>query len=339
MNAPSLPLLLWLAALAIALAGLVLLGGATRLTQSGLAITEWQPITGLLPPLTQQGWQQAFADYRAIPQFSLLWPEMTLAQFKTIYWWEWAHRFAARMIGFLFLLPFIFFWHQGFLSPRLRNFLLLVLAVGVVQAFVGWWMVQSGFAPDVVQVSHIRLAVHLGLALLIYGLVVSAFLFIRRPLFTPPAAWPLMPSLLLVLVFMQMLLGALAAGLDAGLVLNHFPALPPFAALPSPLAESGLLHDPAAIQLTHRLAAYLLCVVLLIHLALLKQHALKASALLLTLAIGGQIALGIIMIVFITPLTLALLHQAGGLLVWTLALFHFHRAMIQNGIDKHRYTA
>ena len=158
---------LWLYAVAAMVLAIVLVGGATRLTESGLSITEWKPVMGVVPPLSGAQWQSEFEKYQAIPQYRELNNGMSLDAFKTIYWWEWTHRLIARTIGVVFLLPFLWFWWRGSISPGLRNRLWLIFGLGALQGAVGWWMVASGLA-DRIEVSQYRLATHLVLACLIY---------------------------------------------------------------------------------------------------------------------------------------------------------------------------
>ena len=161
----------WLIAIGLLVFGMVVVGGATRLTDSGLSITEWQPILGIIPPLSDADWQTAFAKYKLIPEYREINAGMSLAEFKFIYWWEWAHRFLGRMIGIAFALPFAFFWLKGWLRPGMIPQLLGVFALGGLQGFFGWYMVQSGLAERV-DVSHYRLALHLTTAFVILACVV-----------------------------------------------------------------------------------------------------------------------------------------------------------------------
>src|SRR5450755_1541075 len=178
---------LWLYAVAALVFAMVLVGGATRLTESGLSITEWQPVTGTLPPLYEGEWQEEFDKYKSIPQYLALNRGMTLSQFKTIFWWEWAHRLLGRLIGAVFLVPFLFFAWRGWVEPGLRGRLWAIFALGALQGAVGWWMVASGLAGRV-EVSQYRLATHLVLACLIFAGVVwtAAGLRQRAPIDVPP---------------------------------------------------------------------------------------------------------------------------------------------------------
>src|ERR1700740_2231124 len=162
---------LWLLAVAALIALMVMVGGATRLTESGLSITEWKPVTGALPPLSQAEWERAFEAYKLIPQYTSLKSGMTLSEFKTIFWWEWSHRLLGRVIGMVYLLPFLFFLWRGGMSGELKRRLWLIFSLGALQGGVGWWMVASGLSERV-EVSQYRLATHLVLALLIFAAIV-----------------------------------------------------------------------------------------------------------------------------------------------------------------------
>src|SRR5436305_1372760 len=213
----------WLTAIAMLIAVMVLVGGATRLTESGLSIVEWQPVTGTLPPLSEAQWSQAFEGYKTIPQYRELNAGMSLDQFKTIFWWEWSHRLLGRVIGVAYLLPFLWFLWRGALRAELRRRLWLIFGLGALQGVVGWWMVASGLSERV-EVSQYRLATHLMLAVAIRAAIVwtlrrsSAQVRILAP-------WRLKASsyLLVVLTFAQLYFGALVAGLRAGRVYDTWP--------------------------------------------------------------------------------------------------------------------
>src|SRR5436190_16283874 len=211
---------LWLYAVAALIFAMVLVGGATRLTESGLSIVEWKPVTGTLPPLTEAAWQAEFDKYKTIPQFQHLNSAMTLAEFKTIFWWEWTHRLMGRLIGAAFLVPFLWFLAKGWIGEGLRWRLWTIFGLGALQGAVGWWMVASGLA-DRVEVSQYRLATHLILACVIFAAIVwtAARLRAREPAETPPRLRASAVALL-VLVLAQLYLGALVAGLRAGLLYN-----------------------------------------------------------------------------------------------------------------------
>ena len=215
---------LWLYAVAAMVLAIVLVGGATRLTESGLSITEWKPVMGVVPPLSDAQWQSEFEKYQAIPQYRELNNGMTLDGFKSIYWWEWTHRLVARTIGLVFLLPFLWFWWRGWIGPGLRNRLWLIFGLGALQGAVGWWMVASGLA-DRIEVSQYRLATHLVLACLIYvALLWTAQRWDKPAASAVPARIRFGAVALLILVLAQIYLGAIVAGLRAGQDLQYLAA-------------------------------------------------------------------------------------------------------------------
>jgi cytochrome c oxidase assembly protein subunit 15 len=326
---------LWLYAVAAMVLAIVLVGGATRLTESGLSITEWKPVMGMLPPLTETQWQSEFEKYQAIPQYRELNNGMSLDAFKTIYWWEWTHRLIARSIGMVFLLPFLWFWWRGWIGRGLRNRLWLIFGLGALQGAVGWWMVASGLAGRI-EVSQYRLATHLVLACLIYiALLWTAQRFDQRPqMANSPASarFRFGAVALLVLVLAQLYLGAIVAGLRAGRIYNTWP-----------LIDGAFIPDPARLffstplwrnffenaltaQFDHRMLAYAIWIVAVLHafgaLRALKRGPVVAGAVLLALAVTLQAALGIWTLLMVAPLSLALLHQAMAMIVLTIAAVH-----------------
>jgi heme a synthase len=329
---------LWLYAVAALVLAMVLVGGATRLTESGLSITEWRPVMGTLPPLSAGDWQDAFEKYQAIPQYRALNAGMSLDEFKTIYWWEWTHRLLGRLIGAAFLLPFVWFLWRGWVAPALRPRLWFIFGLGALQGAVGWWMVASGLAERT-EVSQYRLATHLILACAIY---VALIWTARRlsPDNPPPLAGEGREAarvkasaiILLVLVLAQIYLGALVAGLRAGYAYNTWPlidgALVPDAAqlfFVTPLWRN-FFENLLTVQFDHRMLAYLIFVVAAFHAfdvaRSVKASAARAGAFLLFAAITLQMALGIATLLLVVPLPLALLHQAMAMLILTAATLH-----------------
>ena len=327
---------LWLWSVAALIFAMVLVGGATRLTESGLSITEWQPVSGALPPLTESAWDDAFHKYQAIPQYSALNRGMSLAEFKTIYWWEWTHRLLGRLIGVAFLLPFLWFLWRGYVEPGMRARLWTIFGLGAAQGAVGWWMVASGLA-DRVEVSQYRLAFHLTLACLIYvAILMTAERLRERPTLVPPAVPARVrfgAAALVVLVLAQIYLGALVAGLRAGLVYNTWPTID---GVFVPDSARLLFNQPAwrnffentlTVQFDHRMMAYTVLIVALLHaFDALRARAVASGAVLLACAVTLQAALGIVTLLNQAPLDLALAHQATALIVLTLASLHAARA-------------
>jgi len=321
----------WLLAVAALVFAMVLVGGATRLTESGLSITEWKPVAGALPPLSDAQWQVEFDKYKTIPQYAQMNAGMTLSEFKTIFWWEWAHRLLGRLIGAAFLLPFLFFLWRGFVDPALRGRLWGIFGLGAVQGAVGWWMVASGLV-DRVNVSQYRLAFHLTLASLIYvALVWTADRLVpRAPVAVPPrqraVAWALV-----VMVLIQIYLGALVAGLRAGLLYNTWPliddAFVPRAEhlfFDAPLWRN-LFENTLTTQFDHRMAAYAIFLVAVWHAFDARRHGGGAAALVLAAAVALQAMLGILTLVYQVPILIALAHQAMAMIVLTLATLHAAR--------------
>jgi heme a synthase len=328
----------WLVSIAALIAIMVLVGGATRLTESGLSIVEWKPVTGTLPPLNQGEWIQAFEAYKTIPQYRELNAGMSLADFKTIFWWEWSHRLLGRAIGVAYLLPFLWFLWRGALSAELRRRLWLIFGLGALQGAVGWWMVASGLSQRV-EVSQYRLATHLVLALLIFAAVVWT---LRRLADRPRSAssrLKITSVALMVLTFVQLYLGALVAGLRAGRVYNTWPdidgALIPSAArlfFEAPWWRN-LFDNALTVQFEHRMTAYALFAISVLHaLDTVRSRAGAAAvngALWLAAAITLQATLGILTLLNQAPTSLALAHQAGAIAVLTLAIFQVDRLAVQ----------
>jgi cytochrome c oxidase assembly protein subunit 15 len=325
----------WLFSVALLIAIMVLVGGATRLTESGLSIVEWKPVTGALPPLTEAQWMQAFDAYKTIPQYHALNAGMTLAAFKTIFWWEWSHRMLGRAIGVVYLIPFLWFLWRGGLSAELRRRLWLIFALGALQGAVGWWMVASGLSERV-EVSQYRLATHLVLALLIFAAVVWTLRRLAgRVSIASPARLKIASVALVVLTFVQLYLGALVAGLRAGLVYNTWPdidgSLVPAAArlwFETPWWRN-LFDNALTVQFEHRVTAYALFVLAALHAFDAARSragtAAISGALWLLAAITVQATLGILTLLNQVPIALALAHQAAAIAVLTLAVLQAER--------------
>jgi cytochrome c oxidase assembly protein subunit 15 len=323
---------LWLYAVAALVLAMVLVGGATRLTESGLSITEWQPVMGVLPPVGEAQWQGEFEKYQAIPQYHALNQGMNLDAFKTIYWWEWTHRFIGRLIGVVFLLPFVWFLWRGWVGPGLRGRLWFIFGLGALQGAVGWWMVASGLA-DRVEVSQYRLATHLVLACAIYVAIIwTAQRLGERPAMPVPPRIRAIAFALVLLVLAQIYFGALVAGLRAGYVYNTWPlidgALLPERArlfLDTPLWRN-FFENTLTVQFDHRMLAYAIFICALLHAydvsRTVKRAWVVSSATVLAAAIALQAALGILTLLERVPITLALMHQAMAMLVLTVATTH-----------------
>jgi cytochrome c oxidase assembly protein subunit 15 len=325
----------WLTTIAALIAIMVLVGGATRLTESGLSIVEWKPVTGTLPPLTEAQWGQAFEGYKTIPQYRELNAGMSLDEFKTIFWWEWSHRLLGRVIGVAYLLPFLWFLWRGALSADLKRRLWVIFGLGALQGAVGWWMVASGLTQRV-EVSQLRLATHLVLALLIYAAIVWTLRRLgERQQSAQPSRLKITAMVLMALTFVQLYLGALVAGLRAGRVFNTWPdidgALIPSAA--RLLFEApwwrNLFDNTLTVQFEHRMVAYALFALAILHAVdAIRSRAGAAAvngAFWLAAAMSLQAALGILTLLNQVPILLALTHQAMAIVVLTLAIFQAER--------------
>jgi cytochrome c oxidase assembly protein subunit 15 len=302
-NAQAVRNWLWIVAALVFL--MVIVGGATRLTESGLSIVEWKPITGVIPPLNDREWEQAFDDYQQIPQYKELFPDMTLSGFKYIYAWEWGHRLLGRLIGVVFLLPMIFFWTTRRLPAGLKPRLLGILALGALQGGVGWWMVSSGLIHRT-EVAQERLAIHL----LIAALIISACMWVagglgpQKSMSVHEHARRLKIESLILLgsVFMQIFIGGLVAGLRAGLVNNSWPLIdgsfiPPMTSLWSlEPAWLNLVDNPLTVQFLHRMVGYVIFILAAVHLvdaAVNSDGKVRSGAVIVFLHILAQIALGV----------------------------------------------
>ncbi len=322
---------IWLGVVLVTLFCLVLVGGATRLTDSGLSITEWKPIHGVIPPLSVAEWEQELELYRQIPEYQQINKGMTLDEFKFIFWWEWAHRLLARMIGMIFALPLLYFWVKGRVEPGLRAPLVGVLALGGLQGFIGWWMVSSGLSERV-DVSQYRLATHLMMACFIF----ASCVWIMRSLSphsedaSPTPKARLVAGVLLVMTFFQIYLGALVAGLDAGFSYNTWPlmdgAIVPQGLLVQSPGWINLFENPKTVQFVHRIGAYVLFAVALLHMIQCLRAAPQSTharrSVLLFALVCVQATVGIVTLVTQVPLHAGLTHQGMALIVLAFAVAH-----------------
>lgn len=326
----------WLWTLAALVFAMVVVGGATRLTGSGLSITEWQPLLGAIPPLNEADWQVAFEKYKQIPQYRLVNEAMTIESFKFIYAWEWSHRLLGRLIGVVAALPLIYFAVTGRLRRGLAAKLGAVVGLGALQGAIGWFMVSSGLA-DRVDVSQYRLALHLTTALVIFSILIWLALdeaSLRQPAILPQSGNHLkaLAAGLLALVFLQVILGAFVAGLKAGRIYNTWPLMdgywfpPDYVSLTSPWLSFFESH--AAAQFNHRLTAYAVAALALFQAAVVFRSPVSSRFRMTSLAVLAAVFLqaisGIVTLLWQVPLGLGLLHQAGGALVLAAAVWHLH---------------
>lgn len=324
-NAPRDPWVgAWLIVIALFVFAMVMVGGATRLTESGLSITEWKPISGALPPMSGAEWRHAFAQYRETTQYQLLNQGMTLADFQRIFWWEWSHRLLGRVIGLVFAAPLIVFWIQGRLKGRLAPVLAL-FALGGLQGLVGWLMVQSGLSGRT-EVNPLWLAAHLAVAFIIIALslrlALDAFGWPRRPSKLGAPRWT--PTALLALIFVQVMFGALLAGGRGGAAYPDWPTIghewiPSFSLEPF---LRNFTDNHAVQQLMHRTTGYLVALSALaiaVRAALRGAGAARGAAIVVGAVALSQASLGIATILSFDPLGLALAHQAGAAILWASA--------------------
>ena len=325
---------LWLGALALLIVAMILIGGATRLTDSGLSITEWKPVTGAVPPLSASAWQEAFDAYRKIPEYLELKRGMSLKEFKTIYWWEWGHRFLGRLIGVAFLVPFIALWFAGYIPRQLLPRLLGLFALGGLQGALGWYMVKSGLVARV-DVSQYRLTAHLGLAVAILGYTLWLIFDLGREskdgARPGAAATAWVAGAVLALIYLQILAGGLVAGIDAGLGYNTWPLING-ALVPSGLGEASpwylnLFENPLTVQFDHRMLGHVVVLATIMQsgwLALRRvaPELVTSGFILMCLALL-QATIGVWTLLLSVPIGLGLAHQAGAVVLFAAALYHF----------------
>ena len=317
----------WIAGWLLLIAGMIfttlIVGGATRLTKSGLSITEWKPIMGALPPFNDADWQTAFEKYQQSSQYKLMNQGMGLSDFKTIFWWEWAHRFLDRMIGVVFAAPFAYFAATAQLPRRLWPRLLLIFIAGGLEGVVGWFMVASGLVNRV-SVSQYFLAAHLTIATLLFAAVVWTYLGLNPRGTRTPHASSGLAVLILILAIVQIAAGGFVAGLDAGQGYNTWPLMDG-GLVPSGLAAMEPLwrnpfENALTVQFDHRLLAYVIFALATLHAALSRG----TSTLLLLGSVILQASLGIATLLLHVPIALALVHQGGALVLLTAALWNLH---------------
>ncbi len=342
-NHPKTSLFIWLMGTCFLIWLMIMLGGATRLTRSGLSIVEWKPLVGIIPPLTEMAWLAEFDKYKQFPEYQLVNFGMTLSEFKFIFFMEYAHRLLGRLIGLFFGLPLVYFWVRGYLTRSLKKRMILVLLLGLAQGFMGWYMVKSGLTKDP-SVSHYRLTGHLFLALILLGVLFWTALDywkaernqIDRDNISPISLSPIRKSTLILvhlsalLMALTILYGGFVAGLKAGKIYNTYPLmggqfLPSEWNFMSPLMMN-FLENPATVQWVHRTLAILtLCFILGAMGRLLGERGIRSStrkgAFLMMILISGQVALGIATLLFEVPVSLGTLHQGMGVLVLTTMLY------------------
>ncbi len=341
----------WLFAVCGMIGVMIVLGGATRLTGSGLAIMEWAPLSGALPPWSQQEWERLFALYKQIPQYALMNEGFGLDGFKRIFWLEWTHRLWGRLLGVAFFVPLVAFWVTGRIEKRLRGRLAVIFLLGALQGAVGWFMVASGFFPDATAVSPYRLVIHLGLALVLYAAIFWTALGTLRPVGRAAGTAPwlrFLATATATAVCLTILAGGFVAGTHAGLDYNTFPLMDGRLV---PMAYAALTPFPrnwteniAAVQFDHRLLASVTAVLALATaLAAFSPAARTANApgvrgtlLGLAATVVVQYSLGVATLLAVVPPALAAAHQAIAVVVLTAALAAVHglRGPRHRSVDK-----
>jgi cytochrome c oxidase assembly protein subunit 15 len=321
----------WLAFVAVLVFAMVMVGGVTRLTESGLSMVRWEPVSGAVPPLGEAGWQAEFDRYKASPQYREVNAGMRLADFKAIFWWEYIHRLLGRLIGLAFALPLLVFWWRRAVPAGYGWKLSGLLALGALQGAIGWWMVYSGLI-DVPAVSHIRLAIHLIAALLIF----ASLIWVSRDLkalAADPAARPVKIPLLgiwaLCLLFLQFLFGAYVAGLDAGYAFNSWPlmgeALYPAGAEWMRPALRNFVDNPITVQFVHRWLAFVVAAAALWLAARAWRRGFRQESALLAAAVVAQILLGILTLLSGVRINIAVAHQGMAVLLLGAMIAAAHR--------------
>jgi len=342
----------WLLVCCALVFALIVVGGVTRLTHSGLSITEWQPIVGTLPPLSESQWNEAFAKYQVTPEYLQVNRGMSIDAFKGIFWVEYVHRLLGRLVGFAFIVPLLWFVARGKLpsSPGLVPMLFGIFLLGAAQGALGWYMVQSGLVDDP-RVSQLRLTAHLGLALLIFASMFWTALTLLRPAGAADARMrPLFRGAvsLVALIFVMALSGGLVAGIRAGFAYNTFPLMNGHVVPPEIMQISpwymNFVNNMATVQFDHRLLAWTLLVLVPIWWWRVRAKSdvparARLAAHLLLAMLLAQVSLGISTLVLVVPLPLAALHQAGAVLLFAAALHAAHALRREAGDSDHLLLA
>lgn len=326
----------WLLVICFMILGQFVIGAITRLTGSGLSIMEWKPIIGLIPPLNEAQWNHAFDLYKETMQYKHINSDMTLAGFQGIFWWEYIHRVWARLIGFVFLLPFLWFLAKGWIRKAWRGRLITMFVLGGLQGLMGWIMVASGF-EDRTSVSQYRLVAHLLLALLIYGYILWSALDLLQPAplgarETPARGLRRHGWIMLALIVLEIGLGGFVAGLHGGLIYNNFPMMGEHFIADDLFFQSpwwiNFFENPGTAQFMHRLVAMIVALTIFAFAIRIAQGGLpdklQFRGYYLVFGVLGQIALGISTLMLVVPVSLATIHQAGAIILFSLALYALH---------------
>jgi heme a synthase len=337
----------WLLFVVAAIFLMAVVGAVTRLTESGLSIMEWAPIKGTLPPLSQVEWERVFALYKTIPEYKWDNPDMTLAEFKTIFWWEWAHRLLGRVIGLIYVVPMAMFWMKGWLPGWIKKHLLIALFLGGAQGLLGWYMVASGFG-DRTDVSQYRLAAHLGLALILLSYLLWLYLNIKHgrvlslKIDSKSKAYSLAA---LVAISVTVASGAFVAGLNAGVIYNTFPLMGgeilPIDYVTGRGFFADIFENPTAVQWNHRWLA--IGTTILVTLGWFRQSSSlnRDQRIQSWMHLGSwvwcQAALGVTTLLLIVPIWAGALHQAGAIILLILGIRCFYFENLPDGSDSNSH--
>jgi len=320
---------LWLISMFFIISIMIVVGGLTRLTDSGLSITRWELFSGFLPPLNQNDWIMYFDLYKRIPEFKLQNYNMSLQEFKIIFWWEWGHRFLGRVIGIFYLIPLIYFSFKIKLS-KLFNFYLIFFLI-CFQGFIGWYMVSSGLV-DRVDVSHFRLSIHLLIAFIILSLIFWNYLKVTNNQMVLNGIGSNIPFIFLVLIFIQIIVGAFVSGMDAGKIYNSWPLMDstyfPNDSNFRDLFRLSAFSDPSLVQFMHRNLAYLITIFyVFIFFKIYKNRLvnLYRTVNILGLFIILQIILGIFTVIYGAQIYIAAMHQLSSIFLVSSSLYFFYK--------------
>jgi len=330
-NAYNRQIALWLICCAVVIFGMILLGGVTRLTDSGLSMVEWKPLMGIIPPLSQSDWQALFLKYQQFPEYQKINLGMTLDEFKPIFMYEYLHRILGRLIGLIFIIPFLYFYFTKRIAPRLTPRLVIMLVLGGCQGLLGWYMVKSGLV-DNPHVSQYRLTAHLGLAVLIYGFIVWTALDLINPKLIQPEKLSRPANLLTVLIFLMILSGGLVAGTKAGYAYPTWPLMGD-SFFPAGLYDMqpfwlSAFENITTIQFNHRIFAYLITLLVVAFVVVALRSGISGRLRIAMYCMLGllalQVTLGISTLIFYVPIPVAAAHQGGAVALITAALFISH---------------
>ena len=319
---------IWLSLMFWIISLMIVIGGLTRLTDSGLSITEWELFSGFLPPLNYNDWDNYFSLYKEIPEFKLQNYSMTLSEFKIIFWWEWIHRFLGRLIGISFLLPLIFFtFKEGFKKLFILYFIFFLICF---QGFIGWYMVSSGLI-DRLDVSHFRLSIHLIIAFLIISLILWNYLNLKNIIFPKKKINFLIPSIFLILIYFQIIIGAFVSGMDAGKIYNSWPLMGstyfPDDSKFSDIFNLFAFSDPSLVQFMHRNLAYLILIFYIFMFIYVYVNKLKDflfSVKLVGIILTIQIILGIFTLIYGSHIILASMHQISSIFLVSSSIYFLY---------------